>query len=131
MKERFPDKEHGRNILYYGCRNRTSDYLYENELNEYQKEGVLTKLYIAFSRDQAEKVYVTHQLKENKDEIWDVIGKNNGCFYVCGDARTMAKDVHEIVCDVIKEKGNKTQKDAEQFLKQMELQRRYATDVWS
>lgn len=131
LRERYPDKEHGRNILYYGCRKRDQDYLYEDELKAYQEEGVLTKLYCAFSRDQPEKVYVTHLLKENKDEIWDVLGKHNGCFYVCGDARTMAKDVREIVLNVIKEKGNKTSADAEQFLKTMELQRRYSADVWS
>lgn len=131
LRNRYPEKEHGRNVLYYGCRKRTEDYLYEDELKMYQDEGVLTKCYVAFSRDQPDKIYVTHLLKENRDEIWDIIGKNNGCFYVCGDARTMAKDVREIVLQVIKEKGNKSQNDAEQFLKQMELQRRYSADVWS
>lgn len=131
LRDRYPEKEHGRNILYYGCRKRSEDYLYEDELKQFQADGVLTKLNVAFSRDQPEKIYVTHLLKENRDEIWDVIGKNNGCFYVCGDARSMAKDVREIVLSVIKEKGNKAQSDAEQYLKQMELQRRYSADVWS
>lgn len=70
LRDRHPEKEHGRNILYYGCRKRSVDYLYEDELKQYQEEGVLSKLYVAFSRDQPEKVYVTHLLKENKDEIW-------------------------------------------------------------
>jgi len=131
LRNKYPEKEHGRNILYYGCRKCAEDYLYEHELKKYVEEGVLSKLYVAFSRDQEEKIYVTHLLKQNKDEIWDVTGKNLGCFYVCGDARTMAKDVREIVLQIIIEKGNKTQADAEQFLKQMELQRRYSADVWS
>lgn len=71
-------------VLYFGCRKRDEDYLYREELEQYLADGTLSKLYLAFSRDQAEKVYVTHLLRQNKDEVWDLIGQKNGHFYICG-----------------------------------------------
>lgn len=76
-------EEVGQTILYFGCRRPNEDYLYKDELEQYQKDGTLT-LYVAFSREKKEKVYVTHLLEQNKDELWDVIGKKNGHIYVCG-----------------------------------------------
>lgn len=76
-------KEVGDTILYFGCRKREEDFLYKEELEEYVKNGTL-KLHTAFSRDQAQKEYVTHLLERNKDELWNVIGKNNGHIYICG-----------------------------------------------
>lgn len=73
----------GETILYFGCRKQSEDFLYEEELKQYVEDGVLSKLYLAFSRDQSEKVYVTHLLKQNKEEIWNVI-QQNGHIYVCG-----------------------------------------------
>ena len=120
----------GQNILYFGCRHKEEDYLYREELEAYEADGTI-KLYAAFSRDQAEKVYVTHLLKRNQEELWDVIGNQDGHVYVCGDARSMAKDVHEIFVEVIAKFGNKSRSEAETFLKKMETQRRYSADVWS
>lgn len=121
----------GETILYFGCRKESEDFLYNEELKQYLEDGTLTKLYLAFSRDQSEKVYVTHLLQKNKEEIWKVIGEQNGHIYVCGDARNMAKDVHNIILDVIQELGQKTKSEAESFIKKMESQRRYSADVWS
>jgi len=73
----------GDTILYFGCRRRDEDFLYDEELNNYVKKGSLT-LHVAFSREQKEKVYVTHLLAQHSDEIWKVIGENNGHLYVCG-----------------------------------------------
>lgn len=73
----------GENILYFGCRKRSEDFIYEQELMGYQEEG-LVKLHTAFSRDQKEKIYVTHLLENNADEVWRIIGENNGHFYICG-----------------------------------------------
>jgi len=124
-------KPMGETVLYFGCRKAKEDFLYEDELKQYLADGVLTKLYLAFSRDQPEKVYVTHLLQKNKEEIWKIIGEQNGHIYVCGDARNMAKDVHNIILDVIQEFGQKTKSEAESFIKKMESQRRYSADVWS
>lgn len=118
-------------ILYFGCRKKTEDYLYQEELEKYLEEGALTKMYVAFSRDQAEKVYVTHLLRQNKKELWEIIGEKNGHLYICGDARNMARDVRDIVLEVICEEGGQTKTEAEAFLKKMESQRRYSADVWS
>lgn len=134
IQERALAKEEGKpvgeTILYFGCRKKSEDYLYEEELEEYVKKGAL-KLHLAFSRDQAQKVYVTHKLNENADEIWRVLGESNGHIYVCGDARSMAKDVHNIILKVVQEKGNMSEQEAIAYVKKMEAQKRYSTDVWS
>lgn len=87
IQERDWQKKNGRNvgdtILYFGCRKQKEDFLYEDELREFEKSALL-KLYCAFSRDQPHKVYVTHLLKQNADEVWDVIGNRAGHIYVCG-----------------------------------------------
>ena len=78
------DKPVGDTILYFGCRKKSEDFLYEEELNQYVENKTLTKLYTAFSRDQTNKVYVTHLLRNNMKEIWNIIGEQNGHIYVCG-----------------------------------------------
>lgn len=120
----------GDTILYFGCRKRSEDYIYEEELEEFVKKGTLT-LKTAFSRDQAEKVYVTHLLEKDSDLIWNVIGENKGHFYICGDAKNMAVDVRNILTNVISTKGGMSEADAVQYLKKMEAQKRYSADVWS
>jgi NADPH-ferrihemoprotein reductase len=73
----------GKSLLYYGCRKQSEDYLYPEELTEYEQNGTLTKLNVAFSRDQEEKVYVTHLLKRDENLMWNLI-KEGGHIYVCG-----------------------------------------------
>ena len=121
--------EMGDTIVYFGCRKRSEDFIYEEELMKYEEEGDI-KLRLAFSRDQAEKCYVSHKLKENMEEIWDVI-KKGGHLYICGDARSMAKDVHEILVDAIKIHGGKTEEQSRSFLKSLSDKGRYSVDVWS
>lgn len=121
----------GEAILYYGCRKQAEDYLYEQELAASLKSGALTKLYAAFSRDQPEKVYVTHLLKQNKKELWNLIEEKKGHIYICGDARNMARDVRDIILSTIMEESGKTSQEADAYIKRMEVQRRYSADVWS
>ncbi|KAK6625304.1 hypothetical protein RUM43_005598 [Polyplax serrata] len=134
IQERHLAKQDGKpvgdTILYFGCRRQSEDFLYKNELEEYVAAGTL-KMHVAFSRDQAEKVYVTHLLSKNADELWRVVGENNGHLYICGDARTMARDVNDIVRKVLIEKGNMDEQQAQAYLKKMEAQKRYSSDVWS
>ena len=78
------NKPVGDTILYFGCRKKSEDFLYEDELNQYVKSKAITKLYLAFSRDQEQKVYVTHFLRQNMKETWEIIGTKNGHIYVCG-----------------------------------------------
>ncbi|XP_059054376.1 NADPH--cytochrome P450 reductase isoform X2 [Achroia grisella] len=123
-------KEVGDNILYFGCRHRDQDYIYQEELEQYETNGDV-KLNLAFSRDQAQKVYVTHLLEKNIDQIWDIIGNRNGHFYVCGDAKNMAVDVRNILLKAVQEKGGRTEAEAIQFLKKLDSMKKYSSDVWS
>merc|ERR1712098_722824 len=119
----------GPTVLYFGCRNKSQDFIYRNELGEFVEKGVLT-LYTAFSRDQQEKVYVTHRLRETKSDVWKLL-EDGGHFYVCGDAKMMAKDVRNIITEVCKEEGGMEEEAAEAFVKKLESQKRYSADVWS
>lgn len=122
-------EEMGDTILYFGCRKRSEDYIYEEELTKYAEKGSID-LQLAFSRDQAQKYYVTHRLRENLEQIWDVL-KKGGHLYVCGDARHMAKDVHDIFIEAMKTHGGKTEEQANSFLKSLNEKGRYSVDVWS
>ncbi|XP_067639113.1 NADPH--cytochrome P450 reductase isoform X3 [Eurosta solidaginis] len=120
----------GESILYFGCRKKSEDYIYEEELEEFIKKGTLT-LKIAFSRDQKEKIYVTHLIEKDADLIWNVLGEKNGHFYICGDAKNMAVDVRNILVKILMTKGGMSEADAVQYIKKMEAQKRYSADVWS
>lgn len=128
------DKQVGKTILYFGCRKRSEDFIYREELEQYEKSGLLT-MHLAFSRDQPEKIYVSHLLEQNADELWNVIKEDNnrsgGNLYICGDAKSMAADVRNIILRIIQEKGNMTEQQASSFMKRMETQKRLSTDVWS
>lgn len=123
-------KEIGQTILYFGCRKRAEDYIYEEELEDYAQSGTI-KLRAAFSRDQPQKVYVTHLLEEDMELLWNVIGEKKGHFYICGDAKNMATDVRNILLKVLQGKGNMSESEAVQYIKKMEAQKRYSADVWS
>ena len=134
IQDRHIDKEAGADVgditVYFGCRKQSEDFIYEEELSNYVSSGTITDLQLAFSRDQKEKVYVTHKLKENQEKIWNAL-KSNGHIYVCGDARNMAKDVHDIIVEAIKVHGGKTQEQADNFVKSLSNKGRYSVDVWS
>ena len=119
----------GRNVLYYGCRNKNVDYLYEEELVEYEKKEIV-ELNIAFSRDQKEKIYVTHLIERNGQTIWEHI-KENGHIYVCGDAKNMAREVQELIVNICRKYGNMAQNDAVNYVKDLSQKSRYMQDVWS
>ncbi|XP_022234795.1 NADPH--cytochrome P450 reductase [Drosophila obscura] len=120
----------GESVLYFGCRKRSEDYIYESELEEWVKKGTLN-LKAAFSRDSGKKVYVQHLLEQDADLIWNAIGENKGHFYICGDAKNMAVDVRNILVKILSTKGNMSEADAVQYIKKMEAQKRYSADVWS
>jgi NADPH-ferrihemoprotein reductase len=134
IQERAWQKEQGKPVgethLFFGCRNEKVDFIYREELEKYASDGVLT-LHTAFSRDQEKKQYVTHRLREAAEVVWRLIGVEGGHLYVCGDAKMMAKDVHNIVQEIVREQGGKSAEDAEAFIKKMEQQKRYSADVWS
>uniref|UniRef100_H2YK29 NADPH--hemoprotein reductase n=1 Tax=Ciona savignyi TaxID=51511 RepID=H2YK29_CIOSA len=123
-------KDVGKTILYFGCRKRSEDFIYGDQLDEWKSESVLTELNLAFSRDGEKKVYVQHLIAENRDSLWKVI-EGHGHIYVCGDARHMARDVHDAIVSIVEEKAGKTHQQAVDFVKGLMNKGRYSADVWS
>lgn len=129
IQERAVNEATGRSWLFFGDQHLVSDFLYQNELEKYQKDGVLTRLEAAFSRDTAQKVYVQHKMLENSKELFEWI-KNGAYFYVCGDKQYMAKDVHNTLINIIEKEGVMTREAAEAYLNDMQKQGRYQRDVY-
>ncbi len=130
LEERKATEAKGLNWLLFGNPHAATDFLYEEELNEMQKDGVLNKLSVAFSRDQKEKIYVQDRMLEEGAEIWKWLHDEGGSFYVCGDASRMAKDVDAALHQIAQTHGNMSEKEAEDFYKQMKKEKRYARDVY-
>ncbi|PLS08507.1 sulfite reductase subunit alpha [Neobacillus cucumis] len=129
IEERAVNKAAGRTWLFFGDQHAASDFLYQDELEKYQQEGVLTKLDAAFSRDTEQKVYVQHKMDENSKELFEWL-ENGAYFYVCGDKTYMAKDVHNMLLNIIEKEGGKTPEEAESYLNDMKKQGRYQRDVY-
>ncbi|XP_023675147.2 NADPH--cytochrome P450 reductase isoform X1 [Paramormyrops kingsleyae] len=124
-------REVGETVLYYGCHHRSEDFLYQEELEGYERSGVLTQLNVAFSRDQERKVYVQHLMKRNKEHLWKLINADGAHVYVCGDARNMARDVQNVFCEIAEELGGLTHTQAVDYIKRLMTKGRYSQDVWS
>jgi len=129
LQEREASEAQGDNWLFFGNPHFTQDFLYQVELQGYLKSGVLSKLDVAFSRDQAEKVYVQDKLRKSGAEVYAWLEKG-AHFYVCGDANRMAKDVHQALLDIVQEFGGKSEEDAQAYLKELRNQNRYQKDVY-
>ncbi|OUS23348.1 sulfite reductase [NADPH] flavoprotein, alpha-component [Thalassotalea sp. 42_200_T64] len=119
----------GENWLFFGDQTFTQDFLYQLEWQSYLKSGLLNRLDVAFSRDQAEKVYVQHKLVKQGKEVFNWL-ENGAHFYICGDMQRMAKDVHQALVEIVSEHGNKTAEQAEDYLKQLRISKRYQKDVY-
>ncbi|MFJ2999393.1 NADPH-dependent assimilatory sulfite reductase flavoprotein subunit [Raoultella planticola] len=129
MQQRAADGAEGRNWLFFGNPHFTEDFLYQVEWQRYIKEGVLSRIDLAWSRDQQQKVYVQDKLREQGGELWRWI--NDGAhIYVCGDANRMAKDVEQTLLDVIAEFGAMDAEAADEFLSELRVERRYQRDVY-
>ena len=129
MQQRAADGAEGKNWLFFGNPHFTEDFLYQVEWQRYVKEGVLSRIDLAWSRDQQQKVYVQDKLREQGAELWRWI--NDGAhIYVCGDANRMAKDVEQTLLDVIAEFGAMDAEAADEFLSELRVERRYQRDVY-
>ena len=129
MQQRAADGAEGKNWLFFGNPHFTEDFLYQVEWQRYVKEGVLSRIDMAWSRDQKEKVYVQDKLREQGAELWRWI--NDGAhIYVCGDANRMAKDVEQVLLEVIAEFGAMDIETADEFLSELRVERRYQRDVY-
>jgi len=119
----------GRNWLFFGDQRRSSDFLYEQEWSEWLKSGALTRLDLAFSRDQAQKVYVQDRMRESAAELWKWL-QEGAYFYVCGDAKRMAKDVDLALHEIIAQQGGMSPEAAADYVKALKKADRYQRDVY-
>ncbi|TNI86765.1 assimilatory sulfite reductase (NADPH) flavoprotein subunit [Aeromonas allosaccharophila] len=129
MQEREAQGAEGKNWLFFGNPHFTQDFLYQVEWQRYMKSGLLSKISLAFSRDQANKIYVQDRLREAGQELYQWL-EAGAHFYVCGDANKMAKDVQEALLDVIAEHGHKSREEAEEYLSELRRAKRYQRDVY-
>lgn len=129
MQEREAEAHSGKNWLFFGDRNFRTDFLYQREWLQWRKQGLLSRLDVAFSRDGPDKVYVQHRIREAGSELWRWI-EDGAHLYVCGDANAMAPDVHEALIDVISTHGHKSRDSAEQYLRELTRSKRYQRDVY-
>ena len=129
VQERQETAAEGRQWLFFGNPHRRTDFLYQLEWQQALRDGALTQISVAFSRDQAEKVYVQDRLREQGRELWSWL-EGGAHLYVCGDADRMAPDVHAALIEIIAEHGNKSTEDATNWLKQLMSEGRYARDVY-
>ncbi|EEJ3242838.1 NADPH-dependent assimilatory sulfite reductase flavoprotein subunit [Salmonella enterica] len=129
MQQRAAEGAEGKNWLFFGNPHFTEDFLYQVEWQRYVKEGVLSRIDMAWSRDQKEKIYVQDKLREQGAELWRWI--NDGAhIYVCGDARRMAADVEKALLEVIAEFGGMDLESADEYLSELRVERRYQRDVY-
>ncbi|MDX7988849.1 NADPH-dependent assimilatory sulfite reductase flavoprotein subunit [Xenorhabdus sp. 12] len=119
----------GKNWLFFGNPHFVEDFLYQVEFQRYVKDGLLTRFDMAWSRDQPQKVYVQDKLQEQGAEIWRWI-QDGAHLYVCGDANRMAKDVEQTLLDIISQQGGMDAEQADEFLSELRLERRYQRDVY-
>lgn len=129
MQERDASDAPGKNWLIFGDQTFNEDFLYQTEWQAHLKSGLLTKLDLAFSRDQSEKIYVQDRLKENAQQVYQWL-EGGAHFYICGDAKRMAKDVQQALIEIISEQGNKSLDDAKQYLTELRQAKRYQRDVY-
>ncbi|KAL6244166.1 hypothetical protein RBB50_009036 [Rhinocladiella similis] len=124
-------EEVGTTVLFYGCRRSTEDWLYKEEWDEFKKAlGDKLIIFNAFSRETSKKVYVQHQIKENGKLINDLL-QQKANFYVCGDAAHMAREVNDVLGQIIAAERGVDEKKAEQVVKSMRSSGVYQEDVWS
>lgn len=128
-QQRLHDGAAGDNWLLFGDQRRATDYLYEHELEQWRQSGLITRLDLAFSRDQDEKIYVQHRMLEAGAEMWQWLDRG-AHFYICGDANRMAKDVDDALKQIVAEHGGKSADEAAAYVAKLVEDGRYQRDVY-
>jgi len=129
LQERDQAGATGQNWLFFGNPSFTQDFLYQVELQDYLKRGVLNRLDVAFSRDQAEKIYVQHKLLQKGADVWAYL-QQGAYLYICGDGARMAKDVHQALLQIAQQYGGLDAEQAETYFDDLRQARRYQKDVY-
>jgi sulfite reductase (NADPH) flavoprotein alpha-component len=130
LQERQARGAKGKNWLFFGAQREKCDYAYKEDFDRFKRDGILTQLDCAWSRDQAHKVYVQHRVLENAPEIWKWIDSEGAQFFVCGDARRMAKDVDAALRKIVQEQGGKSAEEANDYVEKLKSDKRYKRDVY-
>ncbi|KJF75509.1 CysJ [Agrobacterium arsenijevicii] len=129
LQERQARGAKGKNWLFFGDQHRQSDFIYENELGEMSRDGVLTRLDLAFSRDQVEKIYVQTRMRQNGKALYQWL-EEGGYFYVCGDATRMAKDVDDVLHSIVSDEAGISAEAASDYVNRLKREKRYLRDVY-
>ncbi|XHE13008.1 sulfite reductase subunit alpha [Agrobacterium deltaense] len=129
LQERQARGAKGRNWLFFGDQHRQSDFIYEDELGDMSRDGVLTRLDLAFSRDQAEKIYVQTRMQQNGKALYQWL-EEGGYFYVCGDATRMAKDVDDALHRIVIDEAGISAEAASDYVNRLKREKRYLRDVY-
>jgi sulfite reductase (NADPH) flavoprotein alpha-component len=130
LQERKVTGAKGKNWLFFGSQHKHCNYFYQEEFEKMQGDGFLSRLDLAWSRDSAAKTYVQNKMLENADEIWKWIDSEGAHFFVCGDARRMAKDVDAALRKIIQEKGGKSEEQTNEYVEKLKADKRYKRDVY-
>lgn len=129
LEDREETGASGKTWLFYGDRYFLTDFLYQTDWQKWLKQGVLTRMDVAFSRDTTQKVYVQHRLLEHRKDVYQWI-QEGAHIYVCGDEKQMAGDVHHTLLSILQEEGGMNQQEATEYLTSMQQQKRYQRDVY-
>ncbi|RJS94337.1 assimilatory sulfite reductase (NADPH) flavoprotein subunit [Salinisphaera sp. Q1T1-3] len=129
LEEREERDATGKNWLFFGAQHFRSDFYYQTDWLRWREDGLLTRMDVAFSRDQADKIYVQHKIREAGAELYRWL-EDGATVYVCGDANAMAADVHDALLEIIGEHGGLAAEDAAAYLKNMQKEKRYQRDVY-
>ena len=130
LQDRQATGAKGKNWLFFGAQREKCDYAYKEDWERFTRDGLLTKFDCAWSRDQAHKIYVQNKMLEHAAEIWKWIDGEGAYFFVCGDAKRMAKDVDAALRKIVQEQGGKSVDEANAYVEQLKTDKRYKRDVY-
>lgn len=129
LQERQARGDKGKNWLFFGEQHQATDFYYRDELMQFKQDGLLTELSLAFSRDQAQKIYVQDRMRERGQQIWEWL-EGGAYFCVCGDASRMAKDVDQALRDIIQQYGKFDEAETVNYMRKLNMNKRYLRDVY-
>lgn len=129
LQERQTHGHRGKNWLFFGEQHAETDFYYREDILQWHKDGLLTELSLAFSRDQARKIYVQDRLREQGEKVWQWL-EEGAYFYVCGDASRMAKDVDQALRDIVRQYGNFDEVETVNYMRKLNMNKRYLRDIY-